>query len=118
MKLRDLGLNYEEAAHGIQTAVLHDMKIREAELGSRLAGGSQNGTAINPQSLRVHDSHPNGPKHLRTGLNLSKSDMLGLAILLIDKGIITEEEYLEAMRLGANEELARYQSLYPKVTFR
>lgn len=102
VKLRDLGLSYEQAAHGIQTAVLHDQNLYEAGRGKD----------------SPPDHHPNGGKHLRVGLNLSKSDMLGLAMLLIQKGIITPEEYIEAMRLGANEELARYQELHPGLTFR
>lgn len=119
MKPRDLGLTYEEAAHGIQTAVLHEMNLREIELAQELAIRN-GGTVItfDPVTLRTHDKHPNGPKHLRTGLNLSKSDMFGLALLLMAKGVITEAEYVEAMRLGANEELARYQQLHPGMTFR
>jgi len=58
------------------------------------------------------------PKHLRTGINCAMADQSGLAKLLIDKGLITENEYLEAIRLAMNEELARYQALYLGMTFR
>ena len=34
--------------------------------------------------------------------------MAGLVRLLIDKGILTLEEYLVSIRLAMNEELARY----------
>jgi hypothetical protein len=78
-KIKDLGLSYATAAHGVQTAVAHRIN-----LGHKTAE----------------------PKHLRVGVNLSKADMFGLACLLIDKGIITQEEYLEYMRLGVNTELA------------
>jgi len=78
-KLRDLGLSYEEAAHGVQTAIAYDM-----ERGRKATE----------------------PKHMRVGIDMSKADMLGLAVLLIEKGIITPDEYVEAMRLSANEELA------------
>ncbi len=78
-KLRDLGLSYEEAAHGVQTAIAFDI------------GQGRKATE---------------PKHMRVGIDLSKADMLGLAVLLIDKGIITSEEYIEAVRLSANEEVA------------
>ena len=78
-KLRDLGLTYEEAAHGVQTAIAFD--ISEGRKATE-------------------------PKHMRTGIDMSKADMLGLAVLLIKKGIITYDEYIEAMRLSANEELA------------
>ena len=46
------------------------------------------------------------PKHLRVGVDMTKSDALGLACLLIDKGVFTEAEYIEYMRLAANQELA------------
>jgi hypothetical protein len=36
------------------------------------------------------------------------ADACGLAKLLMDKGVFTEAEYIEYMRLAANEELARY----------
>jgi len=78
IKLRDLGLTYEEAAHGVQTAIAFDIG----------------------QGRKTTE-----PKHMRVGIDLSKADMLGLAVLLIDKGIITPDEYTEAMRLSANEEL-------------
>ncbi len=37
------------------------------------------------------------PKHLRVGIDMSKSDMAGLARLLIEKGVFTEEEYVKAI---------------------
>lgn len=91
MKLRDLGLSYEEAAHGIQTAIAHAMNSRE---------------------YGYDEYNATEPKHLRVGVDLSKSDQCGLATLLMDKGVITLEEYLEAVRLAANEELARWETTY------
>jgi hypothetical protein len=82
--IKDLGLTYEQAAHGVQTGVAHRM---QSGLGGKEAE----------------------PKHMRTGIDLSKADQFGLACLLIDKGIITQEEYLEYMRLGVNTELARME---------
>lgn len=90
-KWRDLGLTYEEAAHGMQTAVAFEM---------------------------VKDPKNTEPKHLRTGVNSAHVDHAALAYILIRKGIITEAEYLEEIRLAMNDELARYQDTYPKVTFR
>lgn len=99
--LKDLGLSYEVAAHGVQSAIATD-----------LAEGRTSAVE---------------PKHLRVGVDMSKSDMLGLTCLLIDKGIISQDEYLEYMRLGANTELAmreaeynrtRYQGGGPDISFR
>lgn len=49
------------------------------------------------------------PKHMRTGLDLSKSDMCGLARLLIEKGLFTEDEYIEALTKAAEDEADRYE---------
>lgn len=92
MKLRDLGLSYEAAAHGVQTAIAYDMA---------------NGCEVTE------------PKHMRVGIDMSKADMLGLVHLLIEKGVISEAEYIEAMRLSANEELAmREAEQNNAITFR
>lgn len=88
--MRDLGLSYEAAGHGIQSAIRFEM--------------SQQGFPDDDQDKIVHML-----KHLRVGLDCRASDAAGLAGLLIAKGVITVEEYLEHMRLAANEELARYQ---------
>lgn len=105
-KLRDLGLSYEEALHGMQTAVLHEMNLKEK------------GDHRRSEVIRTDLIYPNGPKHLRVGVNSAMSDMLAIVTLLIDKGIITEEEYVERVRLAMNEELARYEDKHPRVKFR
>lgn len=90
MKFRDLGLSYDEAGHGVQSAIRFEMSQR-----GFLEDDIDKVTAM--------------LKHLRVGLDLRAADHSALAQLMIDKGIFTEQEYLEAMRLAANEELARYQ---------
>lgn len=65
------------AAHAVQTGVA-------AELAKDPASGS--------------------PKHLRTGVNLVMADHGSLARLLIEKGLITEAEYLKAIADGAERE--------------
>lgn len=49
------------------------------------------------------------PKHLRVGIDLTKSDHGALAKLLIDKGIITEEEYVDAVLDFTEREKASYE---------
>ncbi|MEH2525854.1 MULTISPECIES: hypothetical protein [unclassified Bradyrhizobium] len=88
--MRDLRLTYEQALHGIQSAIRFEM--------------SRSGIPDdehNPTSRMM--------KHLRVGIDMRAADHAAVAGLLIEKGIITEEEYLERMRLAANEELARYE---------
>ena len=55
------------------------------------------------------------PKHLRTGLDLSKSDMGGLARLLIAKGVFTEQEYNEAITNAAKFAGSERVDLYAEV---
>jgi hypothetical protein len=89
--MKDLGLSYVEAAHGVQTA----MALEQSQGGKSLT-----------------------PKHLRTGLNLRAADTLGLVCLLMDKGVFTEEEYLEYIRLSANHEVALEEARHPGMTLR
>jgi hypothetical protein len=88
MQYRDLKLDYVAAAHGVQSAVRFEMSMKGMD------------DDVNPALNML--------KHLRTGLDMRAADAGGLAGLLIKKGVFTEDEYLEAMRLAANEELARY----------
>lgn len=76
LKSHDLGLSYEQALHGVQTSLAMGFFDRSME-----------------------------PKHARVGIDMSKSDMLALTCLLLDKGIFTREEYLEYIRLAANLEV-------------
>lgn len=50
------------------------------------------------------------PKHLRVGVNAAMSDMGGLARLLIRKGIITEDEYVDAMIESMAREVKSYEA--------
>jgi hypothetical protein len=86
--MRDLGLDYNSAAHGVQSAIRFEMT-----------------------KLGIPDSGPivDFIKHLRVGLDCRAADMAGLSGLLIKKKIISLNEYNEYMRLAMNEELARYQ---------
>lgn len=78
LKAHDLGLAYGEALHGVQSSIAFGFFERSCE-----------------------------PKHMRTGIDMSKADMLGLVSLLIDKKIFTSEEYIEYIRLTANFEVSQ-----------
>jgi hypothetical protein len=73
---------YEAAMHAMQTGVAFDQ-----------AAGSQDGS----------------PKHLRVGINLAMSDHASLVRLLLAKGIITEEEYFQAVAEGMEQEAEEYR---------
>lgn len=55
--------------------------------------------------------HPNevDPKHLRTGVNSALINVSALANLLMKMGVITEEQYMQAIADGAEQEKARYE---------
>lgn len=88
---RDLGLSYNQALHGMQT-----------------------GVAIEQKGLNPDASGPTSPKHLRVGVNSAMVETAALALLLMEKGVFTEEEYSEALRLLMNNELALYEARAPK----
>lgn len=61
--------------------------------------------------LKMHrDGKETSPKHLRVGVNSSMSDHGGLAGLLIKKGLITHQEYLEAITEAMEREAQSYES--------
>jgi hypothetical protein len=83
MTLEEFLEEYRRLAHAIQTGVAYDHQY-----------GSQDGT----------------PKHLRTGLNCVMSDFGSLSKLLIEKGIITEQEYYSAVLDGLKREITKYEA--------
>lgn len=79
---------YERAMHAMQTGVLMEMEL-----------GSKDTT----------------PKHLRVGVNSALCDQSSLAHLLIRKGVITEDEYVEAVIAGIEDEVRRYEDRLSKM---
>lgn len=80
---------YAHAAHGMQSGVATDM---ETDPDARSQGAS---TA----------------KHLRVGVNSALVNNQAIAELLIAKGIITLDEYTEAVTKAMEAEKARYERL-------
>lgn len=56
-----------------------------------------------------HDPHETSPKHLRVGVNSAMSDSSALAMLLMAKGLITEEEYVQAQADAMEREAELYR---------
>ena len=83
MNDEEFSRRYAALAHAIQTGVAYDQ-----------GAGSQDGT----------------PKHLRTGLNLVLCDHASLSRLLVEKGVISADEYKAAILRGLEEEKARYEA--------
>ena len=55
------------------------------------------------------DKTNQSPKHLRVGVNVAIRDVSSLAALLIEKGVITQEELAKALADGMEEELRDHQ---------
>ena len=61
---------------------------------------------------------PENKKHLRVGLNTALVDHASLTRLLMAKGLISEEEYAEAIAEGMEAEVRRFEELLSKRTGR
>lgn len=60
--------------------------------------------------LQASGSNDGSPKHLRVGVNLALRDLGTLSYLLIEKGIITEEELQAKLLAGLDAEIASYEA--------
>ncbi len=82
---------YNAAAHAMQSGVAMKMNYDQAETQ---------------------------PKHLRTGINSAMVEHAGLVRLLVEKGVITEQEHLEAIAAEMEREARRYKDFLQKITGR
>jgi hypothetical protein len=69
----------------------------------RAAKAVQTAIEFNPNKTALE------PKHMRVGIDMSKADMSGLVNLLINKGVISLEEYEQAITQSANMEATRHR---------
>lgn len=72
---------------------------------TNLAHAMQSGVAMKMN----YEPGETEPKHLRVGINASMSDQAGLVRLLMAKGIITKEEYEQAITEEMGREVERYE---------
>lgn len=56
------------------------------------------------------------PKHLRVGINTAMSDHGALVALLIEKGLITEDDYCDKLIEFMEREVASYQQEIAELT--
>lgn len=82
---------YRAAAHRIQTAIAYLMQNDPNHVATQ-------------------------PKHMRVGIDLTKSDMGGLVQLLIAKGVFTQTEYVEAITEAAKSEADSYEKIVQSVS--
>jgi len=83
---------YLELLHAVQTGIAWNIAISHPDVSD-----------INQDSnLREH-------KHLRVGIDVTKSDQGALVSLLIKKGIFTEDEYLDEIVEFMQREVKAYE---------
>lgn len=73
---------------------------------TKLAHAMQSGVAMKMN----YDPSETTPKHLRVGVNSAMCDTSALARLLVEKGIITFEEYDAAITAEMAREVERYET--------
>jgi hypothetical protein len=82
MSIEDAYQRYTSAAHAMQSGVAAKME---------------------------RDPSETTPKHLRTGVNSSMVENSALVKLLVSKGILTDEEWAEALADGMEAEVRLYE---------
>lgn len=85
MTSEEFGEKYTRLAHAVQTGIAQMMGADGA------------------------DCKETQPKHLRVGINMSMCEHAALAKLLIEKKIITENEYYSAIIAELEREVRRYE---------
>lgn len=89
MSIRDKRHRYLELCHAMQSGVAMKMN---------------------------YDPMETTPKHLRVGVNAAMADQAALAQLLMAKGVISEDEYYDALIASMEREVAMYQDWLSKHT--
>lgn len=84
---------YERAAHAMQSGVKGHMEF------------SPGGMSVDTM-----------PKHLRTGLNSAMVETSVLGRLMLEKKLITREEYLRTLADVMEEEAHRYETMLSEIT--
>lgn len=82
------------------------MNVRLAEIA--FDAGTQIRAAIDQQVVADYTS----PKHLRVGINAAMCDHGALVRLLVEKGIIAEADYLQAITDETRREVERYRAWF------
>lgn len=90
---------YQALAHAVQTGAAQECALDDEAV------------AFN---MRTASSMPHSPKMLRTGVNMALVEGGALAQLLMDKGVITAEEYQGALIASLEAEVARYEARLSK----
>lgn len=80
-------------------------KEQDIERYNAAAHAMQSGVAMEMSA----GSKDTEPKHLRVGVNSALVNDEGLAALLIEKGIFTEDEYVKAIADAMEREKVRYE---------
>jgi len=80
---------------------IEEKKAKYAALGHAMQTGVAYKMELDPSETTA--------KHLRVGVNAAMCDHAALAQLLMKKGVLTEDEYLDALIESMEREVAGYQ---------
>lgn len=83
--------------------------MTDAERYLAAAHAMQSGVAMEMKT--ISGQRAADPKHLRAGINAAMVEHGALVKLLMDKGIITQEEYTKAIADGMEAEQRKYEAL-------
>lgn len=90
-------------------------EIKKKQLANRYVSAThkmQSGVAF----MQEQGANEIKPKHLRVDINAALCDIAALGHLLIKKGIIKEEEYVEAVASQMEEEVEKYLNKIERIT--
>lgn len=79
----------------------------------RAAHAMQTGVALE----HSRGSDDGSPKHLRVGVNSALVSVAALSGLLVEKGVLTEEEIEKALADEMEREVGRYEARNPGINF-
>lgn len=96
-----------------QVDVCLDQALRDLAAKLRISRSEAQRRAV----IQFIEQHEKGGehKHLRVGINTAHVDHAALAGLLIKKGIITQEEYMDALVEAMEAEVKRYEAHLSKI---
>lgn len=77
----------------------------------RLSHAVQTGVKFNMETDPDRNKGGTSPKMLRTGINMAMCAHAAVAELLVEKGVITPEEYYRAICRTLRAEVERYQAI-------
>ncbi|MCB0081605.1 MAG: hypothetical protein KDE50_16715 [Caldilineaceae bacterium] len=93
---------------------MKDLGFSEEKIAKyhQLAHAMQSGVA----AMQHYDATPTSPKHLRVGVNSAMVETTVIVEILVAKGVLTYDEFLDALIAGMEREVQTYESKLSELT--